>query len=163
MAFTYVTVTHTFETANDVAASGTVDFKPVAPMHNGTTTTPATTVTATLSGAGALSQKLAANTDPGTSPTGTTYQVVERLTGQAALTYYIQVPHNQGSTLSLSDLAGWQTAITDTVNVGTGAPTIAGAVGDFYLRTDTPSTSLQRIYVCTAAGGAGVATWTGIL
>ncbi|HUQ85063.1 MAG TPA: hypothetical protein VM077_01960 [Candidatus Limnocylindrales bacterium] len=42
---------------------------------------------------------------------------------------------------------------------GAGAPNVPGSVaGDFYLRTDTPSTSLQRIYVATAAN-----TWTGIL
>ena len=46
---------------------------------------------------------------------------------------------------------------------GSGAPAIAGTLGDFYFRTDTPSTALQRIYVCTVTGGAGAATWVGIL
>jgi hypothetical protein len=42
---------------------------------------------------------------------------------------------------------------------GSGAPSIAASVaGDFYFRTDTPGTSLQRIYVAT-----GVNTWTGIV
>jgi hypothetical protein len=42
---------------------------------------------------------------------------------------------------------------------GNGAPaTGLGAVGDYYFRTDTPGTSLQRIYVKTAA-----AVWTGIV
>jgi hypothetical protein len=42
---------------------------------------------------------------------------------------------------------------------GSGAPaTGLGAVGDYYFRSDTPGTSLQRIYVKTAA-----ATWTGIV
>jgi hypothetical protein len=42
---------------------------------------------------------------------------------------------------------------------GTGAPaTGLGAVGDYYFRTDTPSTANQRIYVKTAA-----AVWTGIV
>jgi hypothetical protein len=42
---------------------------------------------------------------------------------------------------------------------GSGAPaTGLGAVGDYYFRTDTPGTSLQRIYVKTAA-----AVWTGIV
>jgi len=41
---------------------------------------------------------------------------------------------------------------------GSGAPNITGsAAGDFYFRTDTPSTANQRIYVATAAN-----TWTGI-
>lgn len=43
---------------------------------------------------------------------------------------------------------------------GSGAPgTITGsAAGDFYFRTDTPTTANQRIYVATAAN-----TWTGIV
>ncbi len=47
------------------------------------------------------------------------------------------------------------------INSGTGAPTIAGTAGDFFFRTDTPSTSLQRIYVCTVTGSPG--TWVGIV
>ena len=46
---------------------------------------------------------------------------------------------------------------------GTGAPTIAGTAGDFFFRTDTPSTANQRIYVCTVTGAAGAATWVGIV
>jgi len=46
---------------------------------------------------------------------------------------------------------------------GTGAPTIAGVEGDRYLRTDTPTVSLQREYICTVTGAAGLATWVGIL
>lgn len=42
---------------------------------------------------------------------------------------------------------------------GSGVPGIAGAVGDYYFRTDTPGTATQRIYVCTVAGAAGAATW----
>lgn len=47
------------------------------------------------------------------------------------------------------------------INSGSGAPTIAGTAGDFYFRTDTPSTANQRIYVCTATGNPG--TWVGIV
>lgn len=46
---------------------------------------------------------------------------------------------------------------------GSGAPTIAGTAGDFYLRRDTPSIANQRIYICTITGGAGTATWIGII
>jgi lysophospholipase L1-like esterase len=106
LAFTYVTVTHTFEVANDVPASGAVEFTLVAPMRNEISVV-AAPVKATLTVAGLISQKLAANTDPGTTPTGTTYKVTERLTGQPALTYYIQVPHDQGATIDLRALAGW--------------------------------------------------------
>lgn len=107
MAFTYVTITHTFETAADVSATGEISFTPVEPMHNGVTVVQKA-VTATLSGAGVLSQLLAANTDPDTRPTGTTYRVKERIAGQPDITYYVQVPHDAGSVIDLRDLAGWQ-------------------------------------------------------
>ena len=106
MAFTYVTITHTFEAADDLAASGEIDFTPITPMHNGVTVVKKT-VTATLTGAGVLSQQLAANTDPETTPSGTVYEVTERITGQTALTYYVQVPHNSGASIDLRSLAGW--------------------------------------------------------
>lgn len=106
MAFTYVTITHTYQLAGNVPASGKIEFKPIVPMHNGLTVVSAK-VTATLSGIGALSVVLAANTDPATTPTGTVYEVTEKIDGQSALTYYVQVPHNQGSTLDLRVLAGW--------------------------------------------------------
>lgn len=118
MTFTYVTITHTFETAADTAAAGFVDFKPVAPMHNGLTVVQKT-VSAPLSGLGGLSQILAANTDPGTIPTGTTYQVTERITGQPTLTYFIQVPHDQGTSLDLRVLAGWVGGTTGGGGTGT--------------------------------------------
>lgn len=50
-----------------------------------------------------------------------------------------------------------------TFNSGSGAPAIAGALGDLYFRTDTPSTANERIYICTTAGAAGSAVWTGIV
>lgn len=49
------------------------------------------------------------------------------------------------------------------IHAGTGAPTIAGAVGDLFFRTDTPTVADQRIYICTVAGAAGAATWVGIV
>jgi hypothetical protein len=104
--FTYITITHTFETASDVPAVGAVDFTPIAPMHNGVTVVKKP-VTATLSGVGVLSQQLAANTDPDTTPTGTVYEVVERFTGQPELTYYVQIPHDAGTPIDLRSLAGW--------------------------------------------------------
>lgn len=52
---------------------------------------------------------------------------------------------------------------------GAGAPALAriptgGAVGEFYFRTDTPSTANQRIYICTVAGTASaLGTFVGIV
>lgn len=133
MAFTFVTITHTFQTPADLAAVGVVDFQPVEPMHNGTTVV-ANKTTAVLSGVGALSQKLAANTDPGTLPTGTTYKVTERITGQATFSYYVQIPHDQGSTLDLRALAGWvgNTSSPGVLTVNSEAP---DGSGDLVLST----------------------------
>jgi hypothetical protein len=46
---------------------------------------------------------------------------------------------------------------------GSGAPAIAGTAGDWYYRTDTPTVANQRQYICTVTGGAGAATWVGVL
>jgi hypothetical protein len=46
---------------------------------------------------------------------------------------------------------------------GTGVPGIGGKQGDHYWRYDTPTTSNQRLYICTVAGAAGAATWVGVL
>ena len=56
-----------------------------------------------------------------------------------------------------------QLTASATLTSGTGAPAIAGALGDWYIRIDTPTTADQRLYVCTTAGAAGAAVWTGIL
>lgn len=41
---------------------------------------------------------------------------------------------------------------------GSGAPSFSATAGDYFFRTDTPSTGNQRLYVCT-----GGTSWTGIL
>src|SRR5215207_4767460 len=119
MSFTYVTVTHEFREADEAPATGKVAFTPVAPMHNAGTVT-AAAVTATLVN-GALSVRLAANTDPDTLPTGTTYKVVETITGQVTNTYFVQIPHDEGGTVNLAVLSGWAgatfpAAVVETVN-----------------------------------------------
>lgn len=130
MAFTYVTITHTFETAADLSAGGTIDFTPITPMHNGVTVVKKTII-ASLSGSGVLSQMLAANTDPDTVPVGTVYEVTERITGQTPLTYYIQVPHDAGSSIDLRSLTGWvggTTAGGTVSSINGEGPNLAGDV-----------------------------------
>jgi hypothetical protein len=104
--FTYVTITHTFYTAGNAPAAGSIEFTPIVPMHNNLTVVHKT-VTAQLNGAGVLSQLLAANTDPDTVPVGTVYQVTEEITGQDPITYYVQVPHASGGSIDLRSLTGW--------------------------------------------------------
>lgn len=200
MAFTYVTITADYDLADGLDPSGTVTFTPTAAMINGGVVNYPAPVSRRIDVDGFLTISLAANTDPGTTPAGVTYKVVEQLNGTTR-TYYVSIPHDQGSTLDLSTLASVSippalslpsatirgaadysntVAPTDgqvvtwdatagkfkpsaTIFTGSGAPTIAGTAGNFYLRTGTPSTANQRIYVCTTTGGAGVAVWTGIV
>lgn len=54
-------------------------------------------------------------------------------------------------------------AIGASLQSGSGVPNCGGEVGGIYFRTDTPSTSNQRVYICTVAGVTGGATWVGIL
>lgn len=102
MAFTVVTVTADYDLANGLDPAGTVYFTPSAPMVNGTTVV-AAPVSRTVDVDGLLSIPLAANTDPATVPSGTTYLVQEVL-GGVARSYSVVVPHNAGSTVALSTL-----------------------------------------------------------
>jgi hypothetical protein len=186
VAFTYVTITHAFQTAAELAAAGEVDFQPVEPMHNGVTVV-AKKITAQLSGSGLLSQVLAASTDPGTLPTGTTYKVTERITGQAAFSYYIQVPHDEGLTLDLRELAGWvgnTSAGSGVLTVNSEAPDGSGnlvlsssdigaqPLADMltrlsaapqtitYAASITPDATLSCVHYVTATGNVAVADIT---
>jgi hypothetical protein len=56
---------------------------------------------------------------------------------------------------------GGGTGLGSKINSGTGAPTYVAAVGDTWIRTDTPATANQRIYMCNStAGGSGA--WTAV-
>lgn len=48
-------------------------------------------------------------------------------------------------------------------SIGTGAPTIAGQVGDIFWRSDGTHGAVTVMYQCTVAGSDGAATWTGII
>lgn len=103
MAFTTVTVTRDYDLADGTDPTGTVSFTPTAPMVNGPTVV-AAKVTHRLDVDGVLSIELAANTDPATVPVDSAYLVEEDI-GGVRRSYYVEIPHDQGSTLDLSDLA----------------------------------------------------------
>jgi hypothetical protein len=103
MAFTSVTVTQDFTSADGTEPSGTVTFTPSAALVNSGVVIPAVPVTGRLSGSGVLSIDLMANTDSGTAPAGSTYRVVE-LINDVARSYSIQVPHNGSPPLTLYSL-----------------------------------------------------------
>jgi hypothetical protein len=132
VAFTFITVTRTYKPPAGHAAQGYVRFIPSSPMINGTTTISAPEQ-ATLSKTGAISISLAANNDPSTTPTGTTYRVTENLSGQASRSYDVIIPYNAaGGTVDLSTLAPVTTTApavqyVSSVNGQSGAVTLAGA------------------------------------
>jgi hypothetical protein len=72
---------------------------------------------------------------------------------------YRQAAGVLGTTGAIQFGTGGATASGARLWSGSGAPSIsASAAGDYYLRTDTPTTANQRLYVATATN-----TWTGIL
>lgn len=81
------------------------------------------------------------------------------------VTYYAKQV-TDANTLQIYSNSSLSTLITIGADGGTATMYInnvggAGALGDNYWRRDTPSTSNQRLYVCTTAGTP--ATWTGRL
>lgn len=103
MAFTTITVTCDYDLADGTDPAGEITFTPTQPMVNGTTVV-AAPVVGKLDVDGILSIQLVANTDPGTVPTGTSYEVREDI-GGAARTSWVVIPHGAGSPIDLSTLA----------------------------------------------------------
>lgn len=109
MAFTQVTITQDYTSADWTEPSGTVTFTPAVPMLNSSVVVPAVPVVARLDSGGSITIPLAANTDPSTTPTGGYYSVVELING-VTRAYSVAIPHDQGSTLALYSLAQMSTA-----------------------------------------------------
>jgi hypothetical protein len=102
MAFTQVTVTCRFASADGTIPKGLVSFTPTAPMSNGGSTVPAEAKPVTLvDGLGII--VLDANDDAGTVPSGTGYKVTERIIGAAPRTYTVILTHAQPA-VNLADL-----------------------------------------------------------
>ncbi len=106
MAFTSVTVTHSFANPDGSGASGNAMFLLSGRMTNGSLSyMPSAPVTSAFSSAGALSQALPANNDPATTPTGTTWLITINVAGAKPETYEIVVPYNAaGGTVDLGSL-----------------------------------------------------------
>lgn len=147
MAFTYITLTRDYDTADGLDPAGTVTFTPVVPMVNGTVTIVAAPIRALLDVDGLLSVSLAANTDPATTPSGTYYNVVEDIVGQARRSYAVVIPHNGGSSIDLGTLAQLETAplvsayLTQALGDARYAPIGSGGSGSVAL----PATVLYRL------------------
>ena len=106
VGFTHVTVTRDYDLATGDAPTGAVYFTPSDWLVNDGVTIPAARVTARLDAQGAITIDLAANTDPDTVPTGSSYTVREEITGQPVRTYQVIIPHDIGSVVDLSGLGG---------------------------------------------------------
>ena len=102
MAFTMVTITGDYDLADGLDPVGSVSFTPTDVMVNGPTvvTVP---VRAQLDVDGLISIRLAANTDPLTTPAGVQYLVTESISG-VSRSYPVQIPHNQGASLDITAL-----------------------------------------------------------
>lgn len=134
MAFTMVTVTRTYRNPAGYPAQGTVRFVPSNPMVNGVTTV-AVPVDGYLDYLGQLSVVVAANNDPGTTPTGSYYTITETLAGLSPRTYQVVVPYDAaGGTVDLSTLSPLVAApsssfdLADAADVSDAAPTTGQAL-----------------------------------
>lgn len=98
MSFTVITV-------ELPKASGTIRFQLSEPISNGPDTQQPTPVTATLDPNNAVTVALPANDDTGTTPEGSSYWVLESVTGVSQREYGIVVPHDApGGTVTLASL-----------------------------------------------------------
>lgn len=105
MAITFVPVTHTFLNGDGSPASGSVTAILDKSVTNGSTSVMPTEVTAQINGStGAMSLRLAATDDPGTSPPDARWKVTLRVAGTDAVTYSIQVPAADASGVDLGVL-----------------------------------------------------------
>lgn len=105
MSFTSITVSGTFQNEDGTAAAGTLQFQLSAPMVNADLVIEPVPVTVTLNSQGKFSLPLKANDDPTTTPQGTTYTVIERITSSSNREYSIVVPHTApGAAVDLSTL-----------------------------------------------------------
>lgn len=106
MAFSSVTVTHTYTNLDGTPASGSVEFALTGAMRNGGVTLAASNpLIANLDSSGALSVALPATDDPATVPQGRMYTVTERIAGAREETYTVSVPSaSAGQSIDLGSL-----------------------------------------------------------
>lgn len=105
MAATEITVTGTFHNEDGTPASGTLQFQLSAAIANSDVVVSPVPLTVTLNSAGSFSVPLAANDDTATTPAGTSYTVIERITSTSNREYSIVVPSAApGGTVDLSTL-----------------------------------------------------------
>lgn len=92
MAATVRTITHTFENADGTPASGTLTFRLTKRITNGAMTYVPATITANLTGTGALLVSLLANDDPTSFPLDSRWVVTFRILGSDSEEFVITVP-----------------------------------------------------------------------
>jgi hypothetical protein len=140
-----VTGTWTRPDGSQAPASGGVTFQLAHPITDpgGNVIVAAQTVSADLDANGSISVDLAATDEPGTSPRGNTYYVIESIEGQPRRTYSIEVPHD--ATNGRVDLADVAPAYErDLATAGGGVPDPHDLLSqshsnlNVYRRDDTP-------------------------
>jgi hypothetical protein len=128
-----VTGTWTRPDGSQPPASGGVTFQLAHPITDpdGNVIVAAQTVSADLDANGSISVDLAATDEPGTSPKGNTYYVIESIEGQPRRTYSIIVPYDAtNSRVDLADVApAFDSAVVSR------APSPHAAFGDHHFNT----------------------------
>lgn len=99
MAFTQITITHTYPTGS----TGTVTFALDRRISNGSDYQQDAR-TATLDGSASISIALPANTAPGTRPADSQYFVTEALVGRVIRRHAVTIPHDAGGSIDLYSL-----------------------------------------------------------
>jgi hypothetical protein len=172
VAFTIVTVTRDYDLADGTDPTGTVTFTPTTPMVNGPTVV-AAPVVGRLNIDGVLTIDLAANTDPTTAPSPDGYYRVDEAIGGATRSYFVQIPHDLGSSIDLSTLdaivsvaapdevtlatllAGKQPLATLLTRLATAPVTVS------YAASITVNAALGSVFRVTATGDLALADITG--
>jgi hypothetical protein len=140
-----VTGSWTRPDGSQAPASGGVTFQLAHPITDpdGNVIVAAQAVSATLDNNGSISVDLAATDEPGTSPRGNTYYVIESIEGSPRRTYSIEVPHDAtNSRVDLADVA--PVYDRDLATAGGGVPDPHDLLGQshsnlsVYRRDDTP-------------------------
>lgn len=167
MAFTQITVTGSFQDGDGQPVQhGNVRFTPTAGMVNSTSPAEAsgtTTIRRNIAnGVFTSALTLAATDDAGTTPTGVTYKVEERLGQDRPTTYYIRVPAAGGAIdlstverLNVTDVGGVTIPVTGGPFTSANTTLTGAAVGDLLAVVGVgPVATATRIYAETVVVAA---------
>lgn len=148
MTFTRIAVVREYRSPGGDPAKGSVSFAPTVQMENGAETVVAAAEAFELDPAGNLRARVAANTDPDTTPEDVVYLVTEKIVGQPRRQYYVEIPHDASG--GIVDLGALNVADVPPV-VTFPVPGPAGADGADGADASAPSPALAKLVAPLAA------------